>query len=364
MNQRRLAEPSTPSISSTLSRDLDTASAAALVASNNTSSITMEWTDTLENMAASMCDMGQVQLQLSIDSARYYDVRDRWLSLPVAIIGSVIATGIAVVQQRAGDHPQDSQIVMYVFSGLGILVTIMKIVNSIFGISEKKNKFENVRQQWERFVTCVSFELGYSRETRLPARTFFDKYVGELIQLQKSTPDVPAAVIQRFIRLYQGKKGTPQREEFHLLFKPFSFPSLRPASQMRLRFWTATPPSTTTTAATEDVETGRVVSAAADASAAAALTTKSVNTPTSVAFTPDSRLLDEFMNPHFGLPHRSIFSHRRSLRSSSTSSSIETPKAANAATAKGGGKLETVPEEQEIDEEAAREKKDDRVFHS
>lgn len=197
----------------------------------------VEWNDNLEKVASAMCDMAQVQLQLCMDSFRYYETRDMWLSLPVAIIGSVIATGIAVVQQRSNENPGDSQIVMYVFSGLGILVTIMKIVNSIFAISDKKNQFENVRLQWERFVTYVSLELYKDRKHRMPARLFFERYVTDLVQLQKATPDIPRSVVKRFIRLFEGKKGSLQRTQFHELFKPFSFPTLHPTIPTRKLFF-------------------------------------------------------------------------------------------------------------------------------
>lgn len=230
------------------------------------------WNDNLEEVASAMCDMAQVHLQLSMDSFRYYDSRDTWLSLPVAIIGSVIATGIAVVQQRSTENPADSQIVMYVFSALGILVTIMKIVNSIFGISEKKNKFENVKLQWERFVTYVALELYKERKHRMPARLFFERYVTDLVQLQKATPDIPRSVVKSFIRLFEGKKGSLQRMQFHQLFKPFSFPTLHPTISTRRLFL--------------------------HKAASASLQTGKMEIDELARFTPTSRKMDELMDSY------------------------------------------------------------------
>jgi hypothetical protein len=107
-----------------------------------------------------------------------------------------------------------------VIGSINILIGIMTTIQQYLKISELNESYRVASIAWDKFSRNIKVELAKSPKQRMECNTFFKMHRQEFDRLMETSPSIPQYIVREFMRTFQGRTGSTEREHFDKLKKP------------------------------------------------------------------------------------------------------------------------------------------------
>jgi hypothetical protein len=155
------------------------------------------WNSFHENLLRKWAQTSKTFAIMHSLSAAFYAKWDRWLGIPVVLLGAVTASSIFATSQDT--HIQ----VHYANGGLALLAAGLSGVARFLGYAEKQVKHQNASVKYTAISMEVDALLSFPREGRTAGpQEFINTTRGKILEIREGAPEVIAGVMTEYLKGY------------------------------------------------------------------------------------------------------------------------------------------------------------------
>ncbi len=132
-----------------------------------------------------------------IESAKYYEARDKYLSLPTVIVKTITGTAVFAVIFNASQC--DGNLILFI-----ILATVTVIDAILFAVDKSlkyatlAEKHKNSADLFKGFANNIESEMVFKREERLDGKIFIKQSQKRYSELLQICPNIPDKIEKKF----------------------------------------------------------------------------------------------------------------------------------------------------------------------
>jgi len=190
---------------------------AATVTSSQLPDKKVEWTEENEKIMAEWCDIAQCYKWLNTRAHQKYSIQHAWFTIPAITLSTI--SGTASFAQASLPLEYQSFAPMAI-GAINIFIGILTTVQQYLKISELNESHRVAAISWDKFSRNIRIELAKAPLERMDCGSFLKISRQEFDRMMETSPSIPIPIVQEFIRTFEGKPGTPERERFNALKKP------------------------------------------------------------------------------------------------------------------------------------------------
>lgn len=156
-----------------------------------------EWTNHLQQLVSLFSQKCSRRVILHRESARYYERRVRWLTIPSAVLGVVSSSAVFATWQQQFCNADWHQ---YINLGIGIAMLLSTALSSILAKSDYPALYASHMQSFQDFdelLQILTVELCFEPKNRRPVRIVVDEMLKKYRELTKAAKLPPTRVDSR-----------------------------------------------------------------------------------------------------------------------------------------------------------------------
>jgi ElaB/YqjD/DUF883 family membrane-anchored ribosome-binding protein len=213
---------------------MDNSSSLGGATSTGTGTKPVEWSPENESIMVEWCDVAQCYKWLNTRSHQKYSYMNAWFTIPAIVLSTISGTASFAQTSLPTQYQTYSPMAI---GAINIFIGILTTVQQYLKIAELNEAHRVSSISWDKFARNIRIELAKKPEERMDAGHFLKLSRQEFDRLMETSPMINDDIVKEFNNKFQGKPGSPERNNFEQLKKPDICDNIVSANETRHRWY-------------------------------------------------------------------------------------------------------------------------------
>ena len=174
------------------------------------------WSDHMEDLIKAWGEKAAGLRWMHNQSAAKWKKQADRLTLYGIFISTLVSTA-----SLATAGIEDSQSVMYVVGGVGMIGAIIQSLKKFYNSEEKTAEHASIAKQFGSFYRNITLQMGMSRYDRKPSGELSDWALSEYERMQQDAPNISGDVVAAYKKAFPNAENVPDIAEKEFIIDIF-----------------------------------------------------------------------------------------------------------------------------------------------